>query len=363
MEGEPRVKMGSASVYPDYIGLTDADTLDDAFADIVNALNSDSLGMLFGAGMSAESKVPTGTQLLCSLLRLRFQETGPDPPSDDVLQRLAFEFPFEVSVEAIENRFGRKRDQLTEELKKLLIEPKYEPSSAHEDFLSVCFWGGRYRFDQVFTTNFDLLLEEVLGGNRADSRGVMITEHNANESRKVGAKGKIPILHLHGVLENGYQITETELFRSKYKALNFEFRTALGYKNVFVFVGYSMTDPDFRNIYLSYREQIIGRDASDKNTYVVSPARDGYSYRFGKEVWKVRGAVWIPLDATAFFARLKYLLESDFDKQTKKNVKMKFSLADEQALEDLIARVAEALRVEPADALEFLNEIRPRGGQ
>ncbi|HKR58259.1 MAG TPA: SIR2 family protein [Pyrinomonadaceae bacterium] len=343
-------------MYPSYV--TDPDALDLAFQDIIKALNDDSAGFLFGAGMSAASGVPTGNQLLQSLLRLRFPDTGVDPPDDDILRRLVQEFPFEVSVEAIANRLGRYREQLTEELKRILLEPNFKPSTAHEDFAAVCFWGGRPRLDRVFTTNFDLLLEAVLG----ESRAVPITESNAKEISKVVGKSKIPILHLHGVLDGIYQITETELYNDDYKALNSEFRTALGYKNAFVLVGYSMNDPDFRNIYLSYRREIIARRVGDKKTYVVSPARDGYSYRLGSDVWKVRGADWIPLDAATFFARLKYLLEHRFDKETRDSVKSKFNLGDEKALEDLIARVADALRVDPADALEFLKESRTKGG-
>src|SRR6185436_14140643 len=123
-----------------------------------------------------------------------------------------------------------------------------------------------------------------------------------------------------------------------------------------------MTDPDFRNVYLNYRQEFIDRRTTEKKTYVVSPAQDRYSYRFGKEVWKARGADWIPLDAGTFFERLKHLLESRFDKDAKDNVKRKYDVADEQALEDLIGRVAEALRIGPTDALEFLNETRPRAG-
>jgi hypothetical protein len=345
-------------MYPAYI--TDSDTLDLAFQDIISAIHDESVGFLFGAGMSAESKVPTGGELLSSLLRLRFPDTGFNPPSDDVLDELAYRFPFEAAVEAIEHRFGRRREQLTETLTNLIIKPQYQPSPAHDDFRAVCLWGGQQRVDRIFTTNFDLLLETVLGDSRAEA----ITEQSAKQIQTIIKEGRIPILHLHGLLDKGYLITETELASNDYKALNFEFRTALGYKNAFVFVGYSMNDPDFRSIYLSYREDIINRKSGEKRTYVVSPAKDEYDYRWGKDVWDIRGADWIPLDATTFFARLKYLLETRFDKDARNSVKDKFNLSDDQALQDLIARVADALRAEPVDALEFLFKAtkRPGGG-
>jgi hypothetical protein len=107
---------------------------------------------------------------------------------------------------------------------------------------------------------------------------------------------------------------------------------------------------------------LISRRQVERKTYVVAPARDKYSYRFGKEVWRARGADWIPLDGGAFFARLKHLLEVHFDKDTRANVKKKYNIADDQALEEMVNRVADALKIEPLDALEFLNEARTRVG-
>src|ERR1051326_8292248 len=168
------------AVYPKFIGETDADTLDRAFERIIKALNNDSAAFLFGAGMSVSSGVPTGVQVLSSLLKLYFPDTGSDPPTSERLSLLANEFPFEVAVEAIQNNLGRTRDDLTDELKKLLLNPTLKPSQAHKDFLAVCYWGGQQRLDQIFTTNFDKLIEEVIGSSRA----VPITERNAKEIRR-----------------------------------------------------------------------------------------------------------------------------------------------------------------------------------
>lgn len=344
--------------YPPYINSVGADPIDRALERIAKALNDDAASFLFGAGMSVPSGLPTGSQLIAKLLRRFFPMSGTNPPSEERLKELASEFPFETIVEALEKNLGAGRDDLTDELRMLLLDEKYEKSQAHEDFLSVCFWGGRLRLDAVFTTNFDLLIEQTLGDSIAET----LVESDAKKLRQIRGTGRLPILHLHGVLSNEYEITETDLYKSRFRALTTEFQTALQYNDAFVFVGYSMNDPDFRNIYLKYREEIINRGKVDKKTYVVSPARDEYSYRLGKEVWRQRGAEWIPLDAASFFAELKRVLESRFDKDTKDKVKRKYALVDDMALGELVNRVAEALRVEPSEALEFLSEARTRGG-
>ncbi|HEV7747696.1 MAG TPA: SIR2 family protein [Pyrinomonadaceae bacterium] len=348
----------SGANYPAYITGSDGDVLDRAFERIVKALNEDAAAFLFGAGMSATSNLPTGTLALKSLLRLFFPGTGRNPPEDNRLEELVSEFPFEVAVQAIQENLGGTRDDLTNQLKAFFLDPAFLPSPAHSDFLSACYWRGRQRLDLVFTTNFDTLLEQVVGSDRA----VTITEQNAKEIRNVRADGRLPILHLHGILTEKYQITETDVSGDEFRTLTSEFRTALAYNDAFVFVGYSMNDPDFRGVYLNYRREFIDRKRTEKKTYVVSPAKDRYSYAFGKEVWKARGADWIPMDATGFFAQLKYLLESRFDREAKDNVKRKYAVADEKALEDLIGRVAAALKVGPSEALEFLNETKTRGG-
>jgi hypothetical protein len=350
--------MSGVIAYPDYLGDSDADVIDRAFERIVKALNSRDARFLIGAGMSATSNVPTGSGLLEQLLRIYFPESGARAPSGERLASLALEFPFEVVMEAIQNNLGVSRQDMTEHLKSILLDPKYVPSQAHHDFLSICFWGGSSRVDQVFTTNYDLLIEQAMGQDRA----VTITEKNARQLRKAQSDGLIPILHLHGLLDEEFQLTETDVYRDNFSSLSSEFRTALGYSDAFVFIGYSMNDPDFRSVYMNYRREIVTRRQVDKKTYVVSPAKDGHSYRLGKEVWKARGADWIPLDASSFLARLKQLLEYHADRDARARVKEKFELEDEEALNELIERTAGALRVDSSEALQFLSDTRKRGG-
>jgi hypothetical protein len=345
--------------YPDFIGATDQTTLDQAFTRIVKALIDFNAQFLFGAGMSQTSGVPNSSEILKRLLTEYFPPGGSNPIADERLADLVWEFPFEGAFAAIEKMPGRGRPDLTEKLSEILLDSAYEPSDAHGDFLSLC-WGpnGSRRLPSILTTNFDELIERAIGPERS----VRITEKNAREIRSAQEKGKIPVIHLHGVLDEAYQITETDVFSQDYKVLYYEFEVALHYADAFVFVGYSMNDADFRHIYMKYRDRIRDRREYEKRTYVVSPAKDIHAYILGKALWEERGAVWFPLTAELFFAKLKYFMLTQHDAAVRAKVMKKYSLADAAALDGYIERVAQLLRISKADALQFLLEALPRGG-
>lgn len=345
-------------MYPDYV--SQDFELDQAFKHIVDALISRGAQFLFGAGMSQSSKVPNGGEALELLLKDYFPPGGNVTPSVERLSELVWEFPFEAALQAIERTPYMGREGLTKKLKEVFLNDSFRPSQAHHDFLSICWGeGGRPRLWNILTTNFDNLLEQVIGEDRA----VRITEKNAKDIKEAQQKGKIPVVHIHGVLDEEYQATELDVFSQDYRILYHEFEAALHYSDAFVFVGYSMNDPDFRSIYLRYRERIQGRKRfPEKKTYVVSPPKDEFSYALGKPLWDSRGAIWIPLKAETFFARLKYFLEIHYDALVRDNVMKKYNLAREQELEQFIDRTSEVLRIDRADALRFLYEALPRGG-
>lgn len=345
--------------YPNYIGVSDADTFDQAFMRIVKAIISCYAQFLFGAGMSGSSGLPVGKDLLIELLKEYFPSPGVNPPSLDRLKELASEFPFEAIVEAVEKKPGLQRDDLTRSLKELLLDPTKEPSKAHHDFMSICYYRGSPKLLSVFTTNYDYLLEDVIGRERTKT----ITENSAKEIGKAQQDGLIPVIHLHGTLDEKYEITESDVSNVKHRVIKSEFKNALYGADAFVFVGYSMTDPDFKRIYMEYREDWKSREENkDKTTYVVSPPKDEFSYRLGTNIWELRGAVWIPLSAEQFFAKLKYFMESYAEIEIRKKVKEKYDIKDENILNDKIERTAEILGIESYDALRFLLETPTRVG-
>jgi hypothetical protein len=341
--------------YPDFIGATERPELDRAMERIAQAITDRRADFLFGAGMSAASDVPIGVNLATQLLGLFFPGDSVEEPRR---KELAAGLPFECVVQAIEQGAGKGREDLTNYLSSILLQPKFPVSDAHRDFLSICYWGGRLMINRVFTTNFDPVLEKAFG-----ARGVRITEINTHEIDDVIRAEKIPILYLHGTLESGnYQITETDVFDKKFKPLHQVFRSALDQADAFVFVGYSMNDPDFRSLYLDYRENMDLRKKTTKKAYVVSPAHDVNAYVLGKGIWKAREAVWLPLDAGAFFAGIKSILDRRVRREEKERIMVKYHLKDEDAFRDKVTLTSNILRVEEAEAIQFLLEARTKTG-
>jgi hypothetical protein len=212
----------------------------------------------------------------------------------------------------------------------------------------------------IFTTNYDELLERALGPDFA----APITEENANEIDQAIDDGKIPVIHLRGKLDGKYQITEPEIASGRYQSLKEEFRIALHTTEAFVFVGFSLVDPDFRKIYLDYLTQLAARNESGKDTYFVSPVpllTGKYSYALGSAIWNLRQAVWLPLDAKTFFAKLRDVVEQDSLMFMRTEVEKKYDRKG-KALEELIDQTARLWRLAEDDALVFLYEARTRVG-
>ena len=363
--------------YPKFIGPAERIELDTAMKRIAMALTERRADFLFGAGMSVQppSSVPAGRELAVKLLEEYLPDGVDDAKPEDAkcptcgtktgtqprkfqLEGLATALPFECIAEAIENGPGRKRDDLTKYLRQLLLKPEFEINQAHHEFLTVFSWDGRARLRRVFTTNFDPLIERALGGC-----AVRVTERNANEIDTIQERKQVPVLHLHGVLDEEYQITESDVFGEGFKNLHLRLRTALDESDAFVFVGYSMSDPDFRRLYLKHRDDLKFRKERMKDAYVVSPAKDDYSYVLAKAVWKSRWVIFLPLDAESFFAGLKYFLDCSTRQDIQRAIMKKYGLTDERAFEDKVNTAADILQIDKTEATQFLFEARTKTGE
>ncbi|MGD0538046.1 MAG: SIR2 family protein [Verrucomicrobiota bacterium] len=344
----------AAAGYPPFIDNLDANDLDDAFKVIAQALVDGGAQFLFGAGMSRDSDVPVGFELGMALLDEFFPKSSSGAvPDADRLKDLAGEFPFEAIVHAVEQKRGRV--ELTRILKRILVDPHPKPNAGHFAFLSLL--GVPPRVRQIFTTNYDTLLEDALGPDLA----VPITEKNATSVGR--AEGKLPIIYLRGKLDNDdYRITEPQYSTNNFSLLMEEFKTALHHATAFVFVGFSLNDMDFRQFYLNFLEQLKSRKIKGKTTYFVSPAKDSFSYTLGTAIWKLREAMWIPMYAEVFFTKLKDVVENQALDTIRSEVKRKYGVMKEAEYDDLVKRTAELWRMNAQDALVFLYEARTRIG-
>jgi hypothetical protein len=143
------------------------------------------------------------------------------------------------TISAYQHEFGRAR--LIERLSDLLFIKEAQPGNAHKEFCTI-------PFDIVCTTNFDFLLERQYD---LTPRYVYPVVDEEQLSINVGNAGTL-LLKLHGDLRHPNRLIVTEAdydgFLTSFPLLATYLANQLITKTA-VFVGYSLDDPDFRQIW------------------------------------------------------------------------------------------------------------------
>jgi SIR2-like domain len=143
------------------------------------------------------------------------------------------------AISAYQHEFGRAK--LIERLTELLFIKEAQPGEAHKAFCSI-------PFDIVCTTNFDFLLERQYEGT---PRYVYPVVDEEQLSINVSTAGTL-LLKLHGDLRHPSRLVVTEedydAFLNGYPLLATYLANQLITKTA-VFIGYSLDDPDFRQIW------------------------------------------------------------------------------------------------------------------
>jgi hypothetical protein len=188
---------------------------------------------VIGAGMSLNAILPPpATMPLWPDLSKHFAEELQDYSPTGVLD----------AISAYEHEFGRAR--LIERLADLLHVNDAQPGVAHREFCSL-------PFDIVCTTNFDFLLERQYDFERQDNRTVHPVVDEDQLSINIGSAGTL-LLKLHGNLRHPKRLVVTEAdydgFLSNYPLMATYLSHQLITKTA-VFIGYSLDDPDFRQIW------------------------------------------------------------------------------------------------------------------
>jgi hypothetical protein len=183
--------------------------------------------------MSLNAKLPPPARmLLWHELGKRFADELDDYSPTSVLD----------GISAYEHEFGRAR--LIEQLAELLHLDRVQPGPAHKEFCSL-------PFDIVCTTNFDFLLEKQYDLERQDNRTVLPVVDEDQLSINVGATGTL-LLKLHGNVRHPKRLVVTEAdydgFLSNYPLIATYLSNLLITKTA-VFIGYSLDDPDFRQVW------------------------------------------------------------------------------------------------------------------
>jgi hypothetical protein len=219
-----------------------------------------------GAGMSLNALTPPGTRMpLWAELSKQLADELTDFASTSTLD----------AISAYEHEFGRAR--LIERLSDVLLIKEARPGDAHREFCTI-------PFDIVCTTNFDFLLERQYD---LTPRYVYPVVDEEQLSASAGNAGTL-LLKLHGDLHHPSRLIVTEAdydgFLSRYPLLATYLSNQLITKTA-MFIGYSLDDPDFRQIWHIVSER-LGRTRRMAYTLAVN-ARAADIARFERRGVKV----------------------------------------------------------------------------
>lgn len=190
-----------------------------------------------GAGFSLNAVVDNGRTM---------------PLWSDLAKHLAQQTCFEgviggpEAASLYERKFGRVH--LIEEMRELLLSDQVRPGEAHLTFAKI-------PFDTVYTTNFDLLLEDALKQVGRPFRSLVGELQLPFHSGAVSAN----VVKMHGDIRHEEHIVVTredyDGFSATYPVIATHLSAMLITRTP-LFVGYSRTDPDFRQIELVVKERL-----------------------------------------------------------------------------------------------------------
>jgi SIR2-like domain len=185
---------------------------------------------VIGAGMSMNAAVPAGKKMpLWAAMGKELTDELSDFSSSSILD----------GISAYQHEFGRAR--LIERLSEILFIKEAQPGMAHKEFCTI-------PFDIVCTTNFDFLLERQYD---LTPRYVYPVVDEEQLSINAGNAGTL-LLKLHGDLRHPSRLIVTEAdydgFLANFPLLATYLSNQLITKTA-VFIGYSLDDPDFRQLW------------------------------------------------------------------------------------------------------------------
>ena len=185
---------------------------------------------IVGAGFSRNAVVPKGTQMplwsdLGNTFGTELKDYSPSSPLD--------------AISAYEHEFGRPK--LVERLSELLLVHKARPGEVHKAFCSI-------PFDLVCTTNFDFLLERQYEQLRCNCTPLVDEDQLSINLKDTGPS----LLKLHADLHHPSRMVVTESdydrFLDSYPLIA-TFLANLLITRTAVLVGYSLDDPDLRQVW------------------------------------------------------------------------------------------------------------------
>jgi len=327
----------------------------EAFKTIARDLSRGELTLLFGAGMSVDSNVPGGRKMAVQMLRRIALGDEKDTSRPD-LDSLAGKYPFEAISDLLQEKKVDFSQWLKQEggLGKALVSP------AHTLLREVHEYVPNQFPRVVFTTNFDTLLEEGLGWDRAEC----VTSENFPSLSDAKRSKKVAVVHLHGCTNHPQSVVVGEISQATLRNSVFElFRGSLATETM-VMVGYSMEDTNLRDIFYHIQSAAQKRRGMAKRTFAVSPADgDGgdilSAAGLAQKVWDRRGVDHLPFSAEKFFSELFKYLTDYLEHDLMGRVAFKMGI-NEGVLGNMLESATKPFSVlEPVDLLIYLDYALP----
>jgi len=192
---------------------------------------------IIGAGFSLNAKVPNGSAMVdWNGLGNKVAEVLPETINLNAIEALS----------AYSHEFSRVK--LIEFISSTLLLSSIQPGLVHKLFCKL-------PFEKVVTTNFDFLLEQAYSINKRYCIPVISEEQLSISKIKSGVK----LYKLHGDIHHPERLIVTEDdydgFLSLYPLYS-TYLSSLLIENTALFVGYSLDDPDFRQIWHIVKERL-----------------------------------------------------------------------------------------------------------
>ena len=190
-----------------------------------------------GAGFSRNAQIPPGKVM----------------PDWDGLGRAVAdalpEYQYTTALEAL-SAYAHEysRTKLVESISRALLVDSVRPGKSHDAF-------GRLPFERVVTTNFDFLLEQTYSAINKHCQPLLFEEQLAVGASQAGVR----LFKIHGDLNHPSRLVITEedydsfLIRSPLFATHL---SSLLIEHTALFIGYSLDDPDFRQVWQIVKERL-----------------------------------------------------------------------------------------------------------
>lgn len=193
---------------------------------------------IIGAGFSKNAQIPKGKNIPdWEELGKTFADLIPDYNYNGAID----------AISAYEHEYSRAK--LIEKLSDLLLTGQLKAGNTHKSFCSL-------PFQSVATTNFDFLLEEGYGLVSRYCRPIIEEEQLSIAN---GNPKDIALFKIHGDLHHPKRIVATEEdydgFLNRYPMIS-TFLANLFISKTILFIGYSLDDPDLRQVYQLIKDRL-----------------------------------------------------------------------------------------------------------